>query len=142
MIEEIIRLHAEMRELTLKAGVKESKYDLAIKNIETMKDEKLVKLYAHIINVYNNEYKEAYRIRHLPHINEAMWDMYKAMLLRDFPEQLLLRKAFKNLRHSWAQFCRGYNVGSRKRRDKKHTEEKEGKAPEVQPDVQTTEGCT
>lgn len=105
LINSIKVLHAEMRELILRAGVKEKKYDRLIKRILKFSVERRVRIHLFLQELYLNEYKEVKRIWTLPHMTPEVWDNYSSLFGETkLREQLLLNRANGCLRRRFNQF--------------------------------------
>lgn len=106
MLVDIEMLHTEMRELTLRAGVKiENINQIASLNNETPK-ELLEGTLDFLISVRNHEYEQMLKIWNL--LPKEIWDRYLSFGETALREQLLLREQFKLLRKRWNKYVRQY----------------------------------
>lgn len=92
MVEEIKKLHEEMRSLILESGVSESRYDSILKK-------KGVEVLDILKRVKEKEYKEALEIKSL--LPQEIWDRYIVMGMEDLREQVLLAERLKLLKKVW-----------------------------------------
>lgn len=107
-INEISKLHRQMRKLTLDAGVGEKRYESLATRLEKKHSDTLDRILAFLKDVSGNEYCEVHRIWNLPTMTQEVWDNY-ITLFDDvaFEELVLLRAARKKLKARYAEFFRG-----------------------------------
>lgn len=102
-IRKIRSLHKEMKDLILRTGIQEPKYDAIVKNLKIRKLEELIELKTYMKLLRSGTYADLKRLwNELP---PEVWERYETHLgLFDaLPEQKSLRKLQRELRIFWSQ---------------------------------------
>lgn len=108
MLDEISKLHSDMRELTIAAGVKIDNYNnLASEISETTPIEVKNIVLEFLIELIKNEYKEMLDIWNL--LKPDIWERYKTFNITGLREQILLDDAKSRLRKKWRAFMYKWN---------------------------------
>lgn len=92
----------EMRELVLRSGILEDRYDSIIERAMKLDDAQLGELQETLSDVMGLQWKIAYDVWILPSISNPkraseVWAMYDAMELEGNPEQEMLKEKLKDL---------------------------------------------
>jgi hypothetical protein len=103
--ERIIAIHEEMKDLIIKSGVQEPKYNFMIKKLENQSDEYCEVLLAWLNDLRINEYKIAKAMwGQLP---EHYWQNLNTLITaKNLPEQVALNGKFRHLREKFAKWPR------------------------------------
>lgn len=100
-IKTIKKLHKDLKELIIFAGIQEIKYKALLGNISKKSINHIINIYTFLIELKNNEYKNLKIVyNHLP---SHAWDMYKLKGIEHMPEQILLKEAKKKVRDRWRE---------------------------------------
>jgi hypothetical protein len=99
LIQQIESLHAEMKDLTLMAGVPDSQYAEVVKADELLNAEILTERLDFLKEVRTGPFEEVRKVWVL--VPAATWEMYKLLGQKRLAEQTLLRKKQKSLKKSW-----------------------------------------
>jgi len=119
MIDDILKLHEDMRPFIEKCPMSIKKYNRLIHAIDKKGVPYIRKVHLFLIDVYTHEYKELVRIRNLPHICEAMWDNYALFGVKNLPEQKLFRVAADKVAKRFRIFFKELSDERKEERNKK-----------------------
>jgi hypothetical protein len=95
----ILGLHAEMKDLTIQAGVDPEKYQTILDVMEAGVQPDLMELHTWLTEIYKGPYDNVLKVweRHKP----ETWRQFEIMQVNNLAEQVLLRKRYRELRQAW-----------------------------------------
>jgi hypothetical protein len=98
-IEAIQKLHKEMKELCLKAGITEKSYKSILRVNKESSEEDLKERREWLTDFYKGPYK-GYKTAY-EYVAPYVWENYKLTGTRDLPEQIILSRRIQVLRSAW-----------------------------------------
>lgn len=103
--ERLLEIHGEMKELIIRAGVQEPKYNFMVKKLDKQSNEYCEILYTWLVRLKDNEYKAASIMwEKLP---EHYWENLRTLITaKNLPEQKALNSKFRSLREVFSNWPR------------------------------------
>lgn len=99
LIQEIIKLHSEMKATTLEHGVPKSHLAFKTINIQQASDAALIDAIAWLRTTRDLEYKSVIKAWNL--VTPDTWVYYEQVQVTDMQEQVILDAARENLKQAW-----------------------------------------